>query len=190
MLIFNIQKRIQVLFAYQQKELENIIANTDVKNEKEAFVYYCMEHILKLSGNAIKTSITHGEMDGGIDAVHINEEGVHILICDYAKHVRQVYQSFLKKKIKKSVQTMRAIFSSMIEEELVNKNLQRRIKDMHKYWERIPGTYVPHTFYFITNKKYPPGNHVRIEKQLDYYMTFSYFYMGLEDLHASYISRH
>ena len=181
MFIFKSSKRIQNLFTNHHKAVEKIFANNDLKSENEAFVYYCLEHILKLSEDAIKSSITRGEKDGGIDAVHINDKGIHILVCDYVESVRKFKNPFSKNKIKKSVQTMYAIFSSTLEKDIVNKKLHRKIIDMHGYWNSIPGNYIPHTIYFLTNKKNPPKKHEGIEKQLNYFMTHSYCYMGLED---------
>lgn len=181
MFIFKGSKRINNLFISHHKAIEKIFAKYDLKSENEAFVYYCLEHILKISEDGIKSSITYGEKDGGIDAVYINDKGIHILVCDYAESARQFKNSFSENKIEKSVQTMYAIFSSTLEKDNVNEKLQHKIIDMHKYWNSIPGTYIPHTIYFLTNKKNPLKKHERIEKQLNYFMTHSYYYMGFKD---------
>ena len=85
---------------------------------------------------------------------------------------------FSGKKISRFLHTWREIASSRTEEGAVNEALEQKILELKQYWKAVESTSIPHTFYFLTNKKHPPRKKSWIESELNYYMTFEYHYLA------------
>ncbi len=170
------------IFQILQNTVKRTRKNHHIKSDNEAFIQLCLSVILKLSDSQIGHAITHGEKDGGIDAIHLDDKGIHILVCDYTDKTHQARRPFSMKKIREFNQTWLSIVGNDIKEGKVNEALWLKILEMKQYWRQVKDSDIPHTFYFITNKENAPIEHAWIEKQLNYNMTHDYCYLGQEEI--------
>lgn len=168
------------------QKLKQIIKKTrlekDLNSDPKAFVYLCVKYFLKLPPEKISESITHGKHDGGIDAVHIDDEGIHIVACDYSKNKLGSKSPIPKKRLERFISTWLAIASSNDEELSINEVLRRKLDEIKSSWARFESGYIPHIFYFFTNREYDGIPRKETERRMNYYMMHTYHYFEQEEI--------
>ena len=185
-------------FAQLRELVQETRRRSMLASEAEAFVYLFLERILGLNKAAIKGAITHGPLDGGIDAVHIDHErarvagcdymGAHIVACDYVESVSEAKLPIPRTRLDPLINTWVAISSSTESGLTLNSALRQRIVELHRYWESVESTEVRHDIYFVTNRERLGINHIELERQMDYYSGHSYHYYEQADLLGAFLS--
>lgn len=179
-------------FAQLHELVQETRRHHGLASDADAFLYLFLERILGLSDEAIKAAVTDGPLDGGIDAVHIDHEGArvagceylgaHIVACDYAETAAESRLPIPRTRLNLLVNTWVAIASSTDDGLTLNPALRRRIAALHRYWESVESTEVPHDIYIVTNRERSGIDRRNIERQMDYYMGHFYHYYEQADL--------
>jgi hypothetical protein len=177
-------------------QLTNLVEETRgrlvLSSQAEAFVYLFLERILGLSEKACRVAVTHGPLDRGIDAVHIDHEGArvvgceylgaHVVACDFADSAAQSRLPIPRSRLDRLVNTWVAIASSTDSELTLSPGLRQRIVALHRYWNSVESAEVPHDIYLVTNRERSGIDHREIERQMDYFTRHFYHYYELADL--------
>lgn len=161
-------------------------------SDAEAFVHLCLQRVLRLDGDAITVAVTHGALDGGIDAVHIDHagahvptceyDGAHVVACDYADNPAESRRPIPRARLDSLAKTWVAIASSTDDELTLNPRLRQRIAALHGHWQSVESTHVPHDIYLITNREQARVDRTALERRMDYYMGHFYHYCEQADL--------
>lgn len=177
-------------------QLHNLIEQTRRRralgSEAEAFVYFFLQRILCLSDGAIEIAVTHGPLDGGVDAVHIDHEGArvigceylgaHVVACDYAESLAESRLPIPRTRLDRLINTWVAIASSTDSGLTLSSALRQRILALHRYWDSVESSEVPHDIYLVTNREHSGIDRRQLEGQMDYYAGHFYHYYELPDL--------
>ena len=168
------------------KKLQELVRKVRIEHvldsEALSFVWICLESFLNLTKKEIQDSLTHGSLNGGIDALHIDNEGVHIVVCDYSNTLFRSKRPIPKKRIERFIETWLEIASGQDEKLKLNDTLKLKIGELKSYWQRCDSGYIPHTFYFFTNREYCGIPRDSTEFRLNYYMMHTYHYFDQEKL--------
>lgn len=156
------------------------------RDPNKTLAYVCMEKFLPIPAKYLEDAVTHGGNDGNISGLHIElegpEEGTYIVFCDWADSKLQALRPVPKKRLERFVQTWLAIASSRDDELELSYKLRAKIPLLHRYWRQLDSGYIPHYFYFFTNRKLAGYPRRKLERRLNYFMTHSYFYHAQKDL--------
>jgi hypothetical protein len=162
---------------------EDIRKANKLRNNDEAFIYLSLKATSNLSVGQFHSVITNGPDDGGIDAIYIDRAGANILVTDFGENIEAFKSRFAKGKLKKMTATMKKIITSEITRDEINSRLWNAFGKLKEYWNSIEGNYIPHNFFFCTNKLNPKLSHrKKLERQLNYYMKHDYYYLNSNSL--------
>jgi hypothetical protein len=186
-------------FAQLHELVQDTRKRRGLASDDEAFVYFFLERILQLNDNAIQVAVTHGPDDGGIDAVHLDQEGAqvagckymgaHVVACDYADSLAESKYPSGRARLDRLVSTWLAYSMNTDAKLTLNSALRGRIIALNRFWAKVSeseGTiHVPHDIYLVTNRKRLGIDRSGIERQMDYYQHHFYHYLEQSDLVAA-----
>ncbi len=148
----------------------------------QAFDWVALETILNLSEDEIEDAITDGEMDGGIDAIHIMDRDVHIFNFKYTDNFELSKKNFPGTEVPKLLTTLDGIMNKSIDRKTVNQAVYEKAEEV---WDLLSkgGGAVNLKVYFCSNKeKLNQADRIILEQQLNKYRFVEYFYYDQEDL--------
>jgi len=169
-------------FQHLRKLVEERRREHGLKSNTDSFVRLCLERVLNLTESEIEESLTHGELDGGIDALRIDGSGVHIILCDYAEAWLDSHRPISRKRLENFFNTWLAIVCDRDSALNLNRKLRLRIKDIKAYWKKSHNGDILLTFYFLTNRRYTAIPRASTERRLNYYMTHTYRYFEQKEV--------
>lgn len=145
-----------------------------------AFEWLALEAILNLNEDEIEDTITDGAMDGGIDAIHINNKDVHVFNFKYAEKFEKTNTNFPENDIDKILVTMERIYNKSITKDDVNEILWDKITEIWELFDRGPLNF---KYYLCSNKRRPVEHAIRkFETALSKYRFVEYHYYDQEDI--------
>lgn len=95
-----------------------------------AFEWLCLEAILNLNEDEIEDAITDGQLDGGVDAIHITGRDVHIFNFKYTELFKNSKKNFPANEIDKILVTMAGIYSKSLKKGDVNDLVWEKVEEI------------------------------------------------------------
>lgn len=153
----------------------------NLEEMSSAFEWVALETILNISDDEIEESITDGSMDGGIDAIYIeNEKIVHVFSFKYGTTFEQTHKNFPENDLDKMIVTLDRIYGKNIKKHDVNEVLWGKIEEI---WDLFEKTTPIFKYYFCSNKQKPIEQARRkFENSLSKYRFVEFIYLDQEDL--------
>jgi hypothetical protein len=145
-----------------------------------AFEWLCLEAILNLNEDEIEDAITDGQLDGGIDAIHITGRDVHIFNFKYTELFKNSKKNFPANEIDKILVTMAGIYIKSLKKGDVNDLVWEKVEEIWDLFEK--GT--PNFKYYLCSNKEKLDESVRkkFERNLDKYKYVEYHYYDQDDI--------
>ena len=168
-------------FSILKNKVKKYKSDYKLENYSQAFTWLCLDTLFNMNVDEIEESITDGSMDGGIDAVYINNNNVHILSFKYTNDFQLTDRNFPEDPIDKIIITMDGICNRRTKEKEVNKALWEKITEI---WDLLDKHgLINFKFYLVSNKE-KPAKHAKIkfETNLNRYRRVEYYYFDQEDL--------
>jgi len=152
----------------------------ELEDLSQAFEWLALETILSLNDDEIEDVITDGSMDGGLDAVYINDRDVHVFNFKYAESFEKSNSHFPENEIDKILITMERIYSKSLTKKDVNDVLWEKVAEIWELFEKGP---VKFKYYLCSNKQKPIEHAVRkLETTLNKYRYVEFYYYDQEDI--------
>lgn len=172
-------------FTIVKESVERCKIDYSLKSSSRAFIWLCMKTLLGLPAQKVANSITFGDSDGGVDAIYIHDQvgeiyDISVFKCHYLEEFTELNGGFPEQKLDEFTDTMIKIYSSRIEEKMVNTILWKKVNEIRALYKN---KYFDFHYYFCFNGKAPPSGITRnLQKKLNYYRMFNYNYLGAKEL--------
>jgi len=169
-----------VTFSTINERVKKYKEDYNLESSSLAFLWLSLESILGLNENEIDDSITEGSMDGGIDAIFIDDKEVHFFNCKYTEKFRKINNNFPEGEIDKIIVTLDRIFKKKISKRDVNDILWDKIKEI---WDLLKQSPLNFKFYLCSNMKKPTDHAIqKFESTLNQYKYVNYYYFDHEEI--------
>jgi hypothetical protein len=145
-----------------------------------AFEWVALETILELNSFEIEDALVDAGMDGGIDAIYIQDRDVHILTFTYAQTFEAAGKRFPQNKLDNLTITVEKIYQRKLVDADVNPALWEKIQEIWDLFDSI----VPNFHFHICSNKEKPSEAAirRFEDTLAPYRFVDFVYWDLEDI--------
>jgi hypothetical protein len=152
-----------------------------------AFEWVVLETILGLNSDEIVDAITDGAMDGGIDAIHIVGQQVHIFSFKYTEIYANTTKAFSETAIDQLLVTTARIFNKSLKQDDVNGILWDKVNEI---WNRFDVGRLQFTYYLCSNMQ-KPTTHARrkFENGLADYVYIDAQYIDQDDFVSQLLER-
>jgi hypothetical protein len=152
-----------------------------------AFQWLALEAILNLNESEIEDAITDGSMDGGIDAIHVDNRTVHVFNFKYAETFETSTHNFPETEIDKLLVTMERIYAKALTPNDVNPLLWDKIVEI---WTLFETGHIEFKYHLCSNKEKPLTHAKRkFETTLERYKFVDCYYYDQEDIVTKIIER-
>lgn len=152
----------------------------DLETSSAAFTWLALETILHLNSDEIEDAITDGAMDGGIDAIFINDRNVNVFTFKYTEDFEHSRRSFPETDLDKLLITMQAIYGRTLTKSTVNEAVWEKVNEI---WELYSVGALTIKYYICSNKEKPTEHtRKRFENTLKEYRLVEFHYLDQEDL--------
>lgn len=117
-----------------------------------AFEWVGLEAVLKLNSIEVEDALVDDGMDGGIDAIWMTDDGVHVLTFTYASTFDNAKKNFPQDKLDALALTMQKVFNRTLTEADVNPAVWEKIIEIWNLFGEGPVTFHYHV---CSNKEQP-----------------------------------
>ncbi len=143
-----------------------------------AFEYLVLDNVIGLDDDDIIDAITDGGNDGGIDAVWIDNNNLHLFTFKYTEKFDKTKSNFPEKDINSIILTIKRIFEKDICKNDVNSLLWSKIENIYD----IKGT-INIKLYICSNGLKPINAVIqKLEKDLQSYEPIEFKYLGQNEI--------
>jgi hypothetical protein len=152
----------------------------DLPNLSSAFARFALETILGINDDDVEDSITDGYSDGGIDAIYIMGDVVHIFNFKYAETFEKSKKNFPGSEIDQLLVTMDKIYNKNLKKKEVNTAIWEKVNEI---WDLFKNGIVNFKYYLCSNKNIPVIDaQRRFEDYLNRFQYVEYCYLDQDDL--------
>lgn len=167
-------------------QIESIRRDFNFEQASKAFIYFCLDQILKLQEDDILDAITEGGNDRGIDALYIedtsNGVNVHLFQCKYYSSYEDIKNNnFPSGEIDKIVGFIAALMNKDTSiKNHINSSLYQKITEIWKIFENENPKFI---VYICSNleKAFISTEQERFQRELDRYSSFSVVYYTIDN---------
>lgn len=167
-------------FSVLDERVKKYKSDYSIETPGAAFGWVCLETILGLNLDEIEDALVDEGMDGGIDAIYIENLDIHIVTFTYTDDFDNVTRNFPQNKLDNLVVTVQKILQKDINDTDVNTALWDKVRAM---WDLFSSGVPNLHFHVCSNKEKPTIAAIRrFEGSLIPYRLVSFHYMDLEDM--------
>lgn len=167
-------------FSMLHEKVAKYKVDYNLETNSAAFVWLALETILQLNSDDIEDAITDGTMDGGVDAIFINDRTVNVFTFKYTDNFEHTRRNFPETDLDRLLVTMQGIYGRTLTKDSVNEAVWEKVNEIWSLYSAGALTFR----YFVCSNKEEPVEHARkrFEGTLKEFRLVEFHYLDQEDL--------
>lgn len=167
-------------FSMLHEKVTKYKSDYSLETNSSAFSWLALEAILHLNSDDIEDAITDGSMDGGVDAIYIEDRIVNIFTFKYTDTFENSSKNFPETDLDKLLVTVQGIYGKSTVQTTVNEALWEKITEI---WSLFAVGSLKFRYFICSNKQRPTEAAIqKFETGLRDFRFVEFFYFDQEDL--------